>query len=626
MEPTILAPSLVCKVMIADAKYSSWYYAHNEKYIKIPVSAYPPLDDINPVTMKLFTKDSVEVFSDGRPPQLVYSPFRHQTLIAGVLLLEKNKTFGRNATKKRLLYKCIPDDKHLPPFLIPYEIKLGFSKHLKNKYVVFKYDHWTDTHPHGTLVEVLGDVDNLDVFYEYQIYCKSLHISLTDFNNTTRDALKRHTNDEYIQMIAQNPTYHIQTIAPTDQYIFTIDPSVSTDFDDALSVTVNAVTGRITVHVFIANVFFWMETLDLWKSFSKRVSTIYLPDRKRPMLPAVLSEALCSLQQGEPRFAFAMSVDIDPVTKSLLPETAIFRNTLIHVNRDYVYEDALLLDNRDYQMLHELTRDLDKGVVDSHDVVSFWMVQMNQMCGEKMAQSRVGVFRAMSYLQTDLLQRVPTGLSDDIRRTISTWNNTTGQYCLVGTPETQVDEDGNYEEVPIEIHHELMKVKSYIHITSPIRRLVDLLNQMWFMTHFGMVTKLGEASSEFLQTWLGQLEYINISMRAIRKVQTDCEVLRKCMKSPEILSSVHRGIVFDKVMKNDGTYTYMVYLEHIRMLSRIHVLDNFQNHSFHQFKMFVFEDEEHIHKKIRLGLCSTPLEDTIQPDVCADAIKNTVYI
>jgi exoribonuclease R len=395
-------------------------------------------------------------------------------------------------------------------------------------------------------------------------------------------------------MIVQNPQYKIQTIPPQSQYIFTIDPSVSTDFDDAFSVTVNPANGNTVVHVYIANVFFWMETLDLWKSFSKRVSTIYLPDRKRPMLPAVLSEALCSLLQDEPRFAFEMAVEIDGVTGELLPTTVTFRNVLIQVNKNYIYEDAMLLDNEHYQTLFAVTQKMDKYILNSHDVVSHWMVQMNQLCGEKMATANIGVFRAMSYLQSDILQRVPAGLSEDIRRTISTWNNTTGQYCLLGSQ----NEDGT----PIEIHHELMKVKSYIHITSPIRRLVDLLNQMLFMMHFKMIHGLNDASSEFLKTWLGQLEYINISMRAIRKVQTDCEVLRKCMKSPEILQSEHRGIVFDKVMKNDGTYSYMVYLEHIRMLSRINTLANLDNHGFYNFKMFVFEDEEHIHKKIRLHL------------------------
>ena len=189
-------------------------------------------------------------------------------------MLEQNKTYGRNETKKRLLYKCIPDDKHLPAFLVPYEIKLGFTKHLKNKYVTFKYDHWNHQHPHGQLVEVLGDVDNLDVFYEYQLYCKSLHISMTDFTNKTRNMLKQHTNEEYIQLIASNQQYNIHTVSPNSTYIFTIDPPTSTDYDDAFSILPRG--NNYVVSIYIANVYFWLETLDLWKSFSKRVSTIYL--------------------------------------------------------------------------------------------------------------------------------------------------------------------------------------------------------------------------------------------------------------------------------------------------------------------------------------------------------------
>ena len=65
------------------------------------------------------------------------------------------------------------------------------------------------------------------------------------------------------------------------------------------------------VSIYIANVFLWLETLDLWKTFSHRVATIYLPDRKRPMLPTVLSDTLCSLQENQNRFALAMDIYID---------------------------------------------------------------------------------------------------------------------------------------------------------------------------------------------------------------------------------------------------------------------------------------------------------------------------
>ena len=32
--------------------------------------------------------------------------------------------------------------------------------------------------------------------------------------------------------------------------------------------------------IYISNVTIWLDVLDLWKSFSRRVATIYLPDRK----------------------------------------------------------------------------------------------------------------------------------------------------------------------------------------------------------------------------------------------------------------------------------------------------------------------------------------------------------
>jgi exoribonuclease R len=110
--------------------------------------------------------------------------------LPGILMLDNNKTFGRTENKKRLLYKCIPDDKHLPAFLIPYEIQMGFSKVNKNKYVIFKFDSWKDKHPQGILVQTLGNVDNIEIFYEYQLYCKSLHHSISKFINFKSDKFK----------------------------------------------------------------------------------------------------------------------------------------------------------------------------------------------------------------------------------------------------------------------------------------------------------------------------------------------------------------------------------------------------------------------------------------------------
>jgi hypothetical protein len=109
-------------------------------------------------------------------------------------------------------------------------------------------------------------------------------------------------------------------------------------------------------------------------------------------------------------------------------------------------------------------------------------------------------------------------------------------------------------------------------------------------------------AAEFMNRWLKQLEYINTSMRSIRKVQTDCEVLHRCMTTPELMEMIHEGTLFDKIVKHDGTITYMVFIEKWKMLSRISTNQDIPNYSVAQFKIFLFEDEDQTKKKIRLQI------------------------
>jgi len=73
-----------------------------------------------------------------------------------------------------------------------------------------------------------------------------------------------------------------------------------------------------------------------------------------------------------------------------------------------------------------------------------------------------------------------------------------------------------------------------------------------------------------------------------------------CINDNNILESNHNGIVFDKLLKNDGLYYYMVYLEDLKMLSRIIITENLDNYSSYKFKMYLFEDEDKVQRKIRI--------------------------
>ena len=540
----------------------------------------------NPVNSKMFSKDVFTIADDTGLVKIIHSHIRSNKEIAGVLLLENNKTFGRTSNKKRLLYKCIPDDKHLPNFLIPYEMNIGFSKVFKNKFVIFRFDHWNDKHPQGILVETLGDVDNLETFYEYQLYCKSLHISITEFNNKTREQLNHKTATEYVSQIMSNPRFIIEDRRKTHT-IFTIDPRGSLDLDDGFSISSQG-GNKWRISIYIANVYFWLETFGLWKSFSKRVSTIYLPERRRPMIPTILSDTLCSLQQGHDRFAFEMSFLVDAQT-GILDETSItFTNVLINVATNYAYEDPkMIAKDENYQKLFAISQLMDKSVENSHDVVSHWMIYMNKLCGEHMARNKFGIFRSSIYLHKNRPCLLEDYLGEDSKRVITNWNNITGQYIAF-------DANENFE-------HEAMQTKTYVHITSPIRRLVDLLNQMWMFENIGLIRGLSPDASSFVRGWISNMDYINTSMRSIRKIQTDCEVMCRCFTDKSIMDREHRGVVFDKI-RIDSVFSYMVYLEEIRLLTRITCPNDLQNHSYVNFKIYLFEDENTMRRKIRLSI------------------------
>ena len=569
------------KIYVNDRNYSAWEVFETNTFQKFNI-------DINPNSCKLFTND---VFSyEKNTVEIVHSTVRSGSPMPGVLIINGNKTYGR-AKNGKLLYKCVPDDKRLPPFLVPYEIKnVGFSKVFINLYVTFEFADWEDKHPVGRLYCVIGPVDVLDNFYEYQLYCKSLNASIQKFQKDTSKAIGKGDHEDFINSIkVKFPCIEDRTNIK-DWYIFTIDPPKSQDFDDGFSIRVGE-NGIQQISIYIANVTIWMDVLNLWDSFSQRISTIYLPDKKRPMLPTILSDCLCSLQEKVTRVAFVMDV--------FIKDNAIidvkYGNCLIKVARNFCYEEASLLRNEKYTSLLDITKNLSQknryisSVKNSHDVVCYLMILMNYYCATEMLKHKTGIFRST------IMKRecsVPDSVPEDVAKFIKIWNSASGQY-IDGTLVTNSDTGS--------MRHELLDMDAYIHITSPIRRLVDLLNMIKIQSILGLV-KLSENVDKFYEKWLRDLEYINTTMRSIRKVQCDCTLLDLCANNTDVIDKEYDGYIFDKINRNDGLFQYIVFLPELKLSSRITLRDDFENFESRKFKLFLFNDEESFKRKIRLHL------------------------
>lgn len=581
------------KIHVNDRSYNSWEVFDSNKFNKIDLN-------INPLENKLFTNDVFTIDKHNKVT-IVHSSIRSGQAIPGVLILDGNKTYGRQYrleagqtyTPRRaqmaggkLLYKCIPDDSRLPSFLVPYDVKnMGFSKVFKNLYVTINFEQWEDKHPRAKLDNVIGPVDILDNFYEYQLYCKSLNASIQKFQKDTSKSLETKSYDGIIESIL---TKYPNIQDRTDQAywnIITIDPLNSQDYDDGFSM-IELDESIKQLSVYISNVTIWMDVLNLWNSFSRRISTIYLPDKKRPMLPTILSDCLCSLQQNVRRVAFVMDV--------FIKENEIidikFGNAIIKVSNNYVYEEPKLLGDQKYHNILDTAHELSKkykyinNVRNSHELVCYLMILMNYHCAKELIKHKTGIFRST------VIKRqfsVPDTLPEDVGKFIKIWNSASGQYI-----------DGS--EI-VDTRHELLDVDAYIHITSPIRRLVDLLNMIKFQLTTDMIT-LSESANNFYDKWLNELDYINTTMRSIRKVQCDCSLLDLCHNNPEVMEKEYDGYLFDKIYRNDGLYQYVVFLPDLKLSSRITLREDFANFSSKKFKLYLFNDEEKFKRKIRLHL------------------------
>ena len=59
-------------------------------------------------------------------------------------------------------------------------------------------------------------------------------------------------------------------------------------------------------------------------------------------------------------------------------------------------------------------------------------------------------------------------------------------------------------------------------------------------------------------------------------------------------------IEFDKLVRNDGLYQYIVFLPELRLTSKVTIREDLDNYEKRQYKLFAFTDEEKFKKKIRL--------------------------
>ena len=112
----------------------------------------------------------------------------------------------------------------------------------------------------------------------------------------------------------------------SDQMVCTIDPDDAKDYDDAISLR-RLENGNWELGVHIADVSHFVppgSPLDV--EARDRGNSCYFPGYVIPMLPEILSNGVCSLQEGVPRLCKSAFITYDDAAK---PVSTKFANTII---------------------------------------------------------------------------------------------------------------------------------------------------------------------------------------------------------------------------------------------------------------------------------------------------------
>lgn len=421
---------------------------------------------------------------------------RSLCLITGILQLNNNTKYG--FTKKNIPYfKFIPTSNKYPTFIVPVKKKL-----LKQPYyVVIKFNKWdtNNKHPIGQIEHYIGYVGTKDIetnmlLYKHNIYPIKNKITYLNYN------------------VSNN----------IDYYTYSIDPKGCKDIDDAIHIKkIDLDTYEVGVH--IANVGEHVNINNI-NSFS----SIYLQDNQINMLNDNETYNTYSLGKNTPKQAISLII----IYKNKKIKSSNFRKSIVS-NSPLSYEEANELKDlktHDLHILHNLVCNIqNKDNIDMTKIVEYFMILYNNIGAEILYN-----YNNNTILRTHICNGNINN-ENELSRYLSILNKNSALY----------------ESNPINTKHSDLNLTYYTHLTSPIRRYVDIINQKNILKFLN--------NEEIITT--NTLDQINIYNKHLRKFYNNYKKL---------------NIIFNK--NNIDTYGYIINIKNIKLNIYIPSLDI--SHSF----------------------------------------------
>ena len=380
--------------------------------------------------------------------------------LVGILYLNTNVKYG--FTKKNVpYYKFSPISQKYPDFIVP-------CKHKKKEklYCVISLNKWevNNKYPVGKIEQTIGPIGLLPNEIDMLLYRTSIY--------PKKNKIIYHQ----LPIIDQKPEY----------YTFSIDPIGCKDIDDALHF--KKISSGYEVGIHIANVARHLKFIN-----TNIYSSIYLNDYQINMLSNQHSFDICSLGHQENKRALSLILNYNQ-NKELqsykFKETIIYNNALSYSDVDKISRSSNSKLNpfqQEIKNLFEFTKIIKaESNFSSTSLVESYMLLYNIITASVLYKYNKNTILRTHKLNSDIKSEISL---------LSQHLNKTSQKAAL------------YQINPDQTKHEGLEADFYTHATSPIRRYVDIINQMNIIKYLNSEEILVES----------QIDKINKFSKKIRK-------------------------------------------------------------------------------------------------------------
>ncbi len=294
--------------------------------------------DGDEVLVKLLEVNREDKHAEGKVLKVLK---RSKDTFVGVF--QKNRNFGF----------VVPDDRKVNTDIFISKKNCGKAKNKQKVVVKITKFPQGNKSAEGKIIEILGfqdqaGVDMLSLIKEYD-----LPYEFPEFVMEEAKSIKQEISKKDIP----------NRLDLREKEIFTIDGEDAKDLDDAVAVE-KLENGNYLLNVSIADVSYYVrENSKLDREAIIRGTSIYMLDRVIPMLPKELSNGICSLNQGEDRFAITVLMEIDKDGKVVSYDV---QKSIINVTRRMSYREVqTILDELENRNNENVENEDNKNIKDN---------------------------------------------------------------------------------------------------------------------------------------------------------------------------------------------------------------------------------------------------------------------